>query len=332
MSKQNDIIVPGGGRHGGRSPGAVDRVASACIYRISTGAWRSGQRLPSSREGARTWSVSPLTVKRAYDRLIEMGLVVSAERSGYFVKADDSIDQMSREAPELEALRERVMALIREGTDRQPQGVLQQMLNMETERNRRAPTCAFAECTDFESQMLANEITKRLNIPCLAVTIDRLDAMPPSVKVLLTTAFHIDEVTAFAAASGRDVANVPVEHAPDSGARLAKIADEVLVLSLSEEQAALVAEDLRRPLATDSAPTFSAAQSAPASIDTDLRAWLGDPEAPHSDRAVVLSTTLWSNLPEVWHGCRAVFPYQCRVCAPAWPDVAAALKIPPGGW
>ena len=55
--------------------GKVENVANHCAYEIATGRWPKGHRLPSVRDAERDWQVNRLTVLRAYQRLVEMGLV-----------------------------------------------------------------------------------------------------------------------------------------------------------------------------------------------------------------------------------------------------------------
>lgn len=64
------------------------QVRRGMIDLMLSGAWMAGDRLPSSREMARSLGVSRNTVVLAYQQLIADGHVVSRERSGLFVAAD----------------------------------------------------------------------------------------------------------------------------------------------------------------------------------------------------------------------------------------------------
>ena len=63
----------------------VEKIVKHCVFEISTGAWRAGDRLPSVRRAGVSWGVGHLTVLKAYRRLVELGLVRNVERSGFFV-------------------------------------------------------------------------------------------------------------------------------------------------------------------------------------------------------------------------------------------------------
>src|SRR5690625_4130486 len=65
-------------------------------------AWklRHGDRLPSTRELARQWEVSPYTINEAMDLLSERGLVVSRPRAGRIVQAPEHVPKHEqRERP-----------------------------------------------------------------------------------------------------------------------------------------------------------------------------------------------------------------------------------------
>lgn len=328
-----------------RAESKIDRVARQCIFRIGTGAWAPGQRLPSTREGARLWAVSPLTVMRAYQRLVEMGLASSSERSGFYVAPGEHHERLTRDAVELDRLYPEVLSLIGYRTDLAPVGVLRRLLDRETERLRREPICAFVECTMYQASGHARELEERLGMTCLALTTDDLardgegaggSALPGHVHVLLTTAFHIEQVAAYAHTHDLDVCAVPIEQDEDLAKRLAKAASEVLVLSLDADQARLVADGLGAQAggnasgASERGLNLHGRASTTRTIDRDVAAWLGEPGAPRAGRAVLLSTTLWTSVDPSWRDCAAVQPYAYRVCASAWPDVAAAVGLPFG--
>ena len=69
----------------------VSQVTTDCVYRIATGAWPAGSKLPSLRQGTAIWGVDALTVKRAYEVLETKGLVEIAPRSGVYVRDNASV-------------------------------------------------------------------------------------------------------------------------------------------------------------------------------------------------------------------------------------------------
>ena len=73
-------------------PPAADRVDLAALTRgdpppaaAAGGAAREGEALPSVRAIAADLSVNPLTVSRAYDALVDLGVVESRRGMGMFV-------------------------------------------------------------------------------------------------------------------------------------------------------------------------------------------------------------------------------------------------------
>ncbi|RZQ64212.1 GntR family transcriptional regulator [Amycolatopsis suaedae] len=70
-----------------RSEPLHKQVARNIRNAIEAGVLRDGQSLPSSRELAAEWKVSPFTINEAMDLLIKEGLVVSKPRAGRIVNA-----------------------------------------------------------------------------------------------------------------------------------------------------------------------------------------------------------------------------------------------------
>ena len=53
---------------------------------IESGDWEPGHRLPAERDMAERWGVAYLTVRRAMAELRKMGLIVSVQGRGTYVK------------------------------------------------------------------------------------------------------------------------------------------------------------------------------------------------------------------------------------------------------
>lgn len=70
-----------------RSESLHQQVARNIRNDIEAGRLRDGQTLPSTRELAAEWQVSPFTISEAMDVLIQEGLVVSKPRAGRVVHA-----------------------------------------------------------------------------------------------------------------------------------------------------------------------------------------------------------------------------------------------------
>jgi GntR family transcriptional regulator/MocR family aminotransferase len=68
--------------------GLRDQICEMVSSSITSGALSSDKRLPSCRELAQQLGVSRNTVFAAYNRLIDLGLLVSRNRSGYFIASE----------------------------------------------------------------------------------------------------------------------------------------------------------------------------------------------------------------------------------------------------
>ncbi len=62
-----------------------EQIAATIASMITARTWRVGERIPSIRESAGSFGVSPTTVSQAYGLLVLRGLVEARDRSGYYV-------------------------------------------------------------------------------------------------------------------------------------------------------------------------------------------------------------------------------------------------------
>lgn len=60
---------------------------------IFIGLYKKDDKLPSIRQLAEELGVNPATVKKAYDLLVEDGLIKNVEKSGYYVSYQEEINQ-----------------------------------------------------------------------------------------------------------------------------------------------------------------------------------------------------------------------------------------------
>lgn len=63
----------------------VESVSHSIIRAIKDGQWPIGGRIPSIRQLARDWEISPFSVAEAYDRLVAQGYLHARAGSGFFV-------------------------------------------------------------------------------------------------------------------------------------------------------------------------------------------------------------------------------------------------------
>lgn len=66
----------------------TEQVIDYCLRQISSGIWRSGERIPSTKELALTLGVNNRTVMKAYDELTTMGLTYIQRGMGYYCCPD----------------------------------------------------------------------------------------------------------------------------------------------------------------------------------------------------------------------------------------------------
>lgn len=67
-----------------------EQIKEAIKKEIVTGSLRAGEKLPSVRSLARDLKISILTVKKAYDELVEEGFIETRQGLGSFVLEDNS--------------------------------------------------------------------------------------------------------------------------------------------------------------------------------------------------------------------------------------------------
>jgi len=124
----------------------VAPLVTTFVYRIATGQWAEGERLPSVRAAGETWGVDRRTVLAAYRALEERGLVRGESRRGFFVAPGPELGRLGRHRGELETLHARVRAEL-ERTGLPPASALRWIARLEEARETEEPRCAFVECT-----------------------------------------------------------------------------------------------------------------------------------------------------------------------------------------
>jgi DNA-binding transcriptional regulator YhcF (GntR family) len=313
----------------GSAGGKADRVFKHALYEIATGAWAPGTRLPSLREAHDRWGVNHLTVRAAYRRLEELGLVRSVPRSGYFVCAHDDLDRLGRHREELGRRFERIRrGLVADGLS--VLGAFRWFARLAEAAARDRPECAFAECTRFQAEMHAREVSDRLEVPCLPVTTGGLRdgaRLPKELRTILTTSYHRQEVTE--GAPDRRVHVVPIELSASLPEKLREANRPVLVLATDAETARHAARDARRQLGRG-APAIRSAGATPDDLDRRLDATFSRRAPRAKARAAVLSPTLWSALDEERRRKVVAFPFAYGIGEAAWPGIADALGLPLG--
>ncbi len=299
-----------------RAGSKVERIVTHCVFEISTGAWPPGERLPSVRQAAKEWAVNHLTVLKAYRRLVEQGLVRNVDRSGFFVA--DSVSAPPAEQRELAKLFEKLAKRFDGDADVSTLAAFRYLADLADARARREPELAFVECTAFQARGHAREVSNRLGVPCMAMTLEELEEEPPShVRTLLTTGFHARQVRR--RRGDARVVTVPIEFSPRLAERLAVAAREVVFFQLDGDVAAHVARDAAK--VTNGLRVVSA-QADIGRVDDVVRRALRA-----RSRAAVLSPSLWTAASRDLKLHERVFPLSFEVATRAWRALERAARL-----
>jgi GntR family transcriptional regulator len=92
------------------------QIVEAVLDAVASGAWRSGDRLPSVRDAAEQALVNPNTVARAWRELEVLGVVEGRAGTGVFVTEDGpAVARRERRAATLAVLRRALDESLRSG-------------------------------------------------------------------------------------------------------------------------------------------------------------------------------------------------------------------------
>ena len=80
----------------GTEPPAYLRIATILAERVTSGVYAAGSRLPSGAELCREFRVSPMTMRRAINRLEGQGLLTGVKGKGTYARSPDLGDSMFR--------------------------------------------------------------------------------------------------------------------------------------------------------------------------------------------------------------------------------------------
>ncbi|MBD9626965.1 PLP-dependent aminotransferase family protein [Ensifer sp. ENS06] len=95
----------------------VEEVVRHLSQQIQEGVYRSGQKLPSVRDGARDHGISKNSMAEAYDRLVAQGYLIARRGSGYYA-AEVAYPEHSRVTPHIREAVD-IVSLLREQLDQQ---------------------------------------------------------------------------------------------------------------------------------------------------------------------------------------------------------------------
>lgn len=303
-------------------------VANHCFYKIAMGKWPPGTKLPAVRRLEKEWSVNRLTILKAYNALADRGLVDHRPNGSYYVAEAGFRRNFTADRIELDALYRAVHARITRQTELSPLGVLRALVRIAESELSENPDVAFVECSRSQAADHAREIAERLHIPVLPLTLDDIRGkkmrLPPSVRTVFTTSFHVDEL-ADLRDDGTEVVALPIELSPGILSTIERRRREVVFLETDENFARRTARDaiwmagIDRPH-VEVAPDF----------DRFLSAKLDAPEPEEADILFLVPQKEWEVLPAKWRGHPSVTPITCVLNDAAWALIVEGLKIPFG--
>ena len=310
----------------GDSSNKVDWIVNHVLYMVATGKWPPGSRLPSIREAEERWMVNRATIQKAYRRIEARGIIIARSQSGFYVNRQDMIERVSRHRHELQCLYRFVAKKILKETGLFPAAAFRYLARLAEIEEQEHPTCAFVECTRPQAQSLATEISGRLGVPVIPLTIDEIGGkrtrIPEHVRFLLTTHFHLGELAPLASSSRLSVSPVTIELEPDLAAQFGSTDRRAVLFESEEGMAQSIASDLgslsgRRPIEVR--------------IINDVESALSE-ELLKADKPplLLLSPRIWGAVGRDWHDHPSVFQVKYRIESHSWRLIADALGLPLG--
>jgi len=177
-------------------------------YAIMSGSYPPGSALPSIRELTAQLGIHRNTVHRVYLELQAGSLLVSRPGKGVFVNEGWS-DVVS--AKELNAVDSVIQRVFQDAGNLGISAITLGKLIQQraASYDARHPSVAFVECTAHQSQQCAEDLRENFGIQVQQFLLDDLrakpDSLPDSIKHVVTSIFHYDEVKALVQPQGRRV-------------------------------------------------------------------------------------------------------------------------------
>jgi DNA-binding transcriptional regulator YhcF (GntR family) len=279
------------------------------------------------RRAEAEWSANRVTVLKAYGMLVERGLVRHAPNGGFYVADRGARTDFARDRILLEKLYEEVVGRIVEETDSLPAAVLKMLQGMAEVRARQKPEVAFVECSRSQAADHAGEIGDRFGIPVLPLSLDEIRGkrmnVPPHIRIVFTTAFHIDEVAALRG-SGKKVVALPVEITPELVEELEQGKREAVFLETDQALARRTVSDATFMMGIEK-PRVLSVEGIAVFLEEALEAPAGGAR-PHS--IYLVPQREYEGLDLRWRKHDRVKAITCRLAEGAYNLIAEALKIP----
>jgi len=193
------------------APSPIARqIADQLIALIRAGALPPGDRLPPVRVLAGFLRVNRNTVAKVYAALEREGWIESTPGRGTFVRS-----RPSGEAVELAPYADRLLAeAAARGLDVDDVRGLIDARAVGRQTGAPLPRVGFVECNPSDLAYFTRQLSARLRVPLVPVLLADLPQAAPSLDIVATTLFHIEEVRA--SLPSRDA--IGLMAAPDFGA------------------------------------------------------------------------------------------------------------------
>ncbi len=309
----------------------ADRVLTHCLYRIATGKWGPGEKLPSVRAAEGEWEVDRRTVLEAYRRLEESGLVTCADRAGYFVSRGSELGRISKHREVLGKLFARWQDELHAETGLSALGTFRYFAQLAAIQAGESPDCAFVECTSTQAQGHCEEIGRRLGVPVLPLTLEEIEnepeKIPASLRSLLVSSFHLGDLRRLKRPKKIPLLPVPIEVAPTNLPKRSKTKPSAVLFDADDEQAHDIADDLRELHPNLSLRSKALRDSSREGVEAAVKHWQS--KAPSSQIAL-LSPRIWGRLDSKLQSNRRLREVTFRIREEAWSSIADSIGLPLG--
>ena len=300
--------------------GKLGDIVQHCIYEIATGKWTALQKLPSVREAEILWGVNRLTVLAAYRELEKIGLVISKDRSGYYV-VDNGEDDVFDTG--LNKLYNKLKNMITKHSDLNLTYAFRYFNAMAISESRANPTYAFLECTDHQAEDHTKEIFQKLNIVvhpiCLHSNELLTPEIPQSVELLMTTGFHIREVNGIGKKLKKKVINIPIEVDPNFLKNTQTKIDKMILVELEDTMSSNILNDIKKLIGN-----VKLEKKLITNIDEELPSLLND----SANQLILLSPRVWGQASSAIKKDKRVRLIRFKISDASWKLISRALKIP----
>jgi len=300
--------------------GKLADVIQHCIYEIATGKWTALQKLPSVREAEINWGVNRLTVLAAYRELEKIGLVESRDRSGYYVVDNGESDIFDTS---LNKLYKKLKNIITKHTDLNLTYAFNYFNAMVISESKENPTYAFLECTKQQVEDHTKEIFQKLNIIVHPICLKNNDALaneiPKSVQVLMTTGFHIKEVSLIGKKLNKKVVNIPIEIDPNLFKNIRLHVNKVVLIELEDNMSSHISSDIQKLIGN-----IPLEERLLRNIEKDLLQIIAEP----TNQLILLSPRVWGQTSTMIKKDKRIKLIRFRISDSSWKIVSQTLKIP----